>query len=250
MEQRLTMERTFFYSPLGHLSRVLQDQRPVSLSSSLGNPANDLFRRTFVRANRPIIPLLYHVAHKVASEIPLAQHPIRILEVGAAAGCWGIALASVHPHSQIVAVDTPETLRETQQIVTAAKVQTRYTWAPGSILHLVQDTHLYDLIVLNEVCHTISPEQLVPWLTRVVNMLTPDGVLLLADMVLDEDYAGPARHLLSALRLLVTGGGRLMNITDYRRILQQAGLEAIQFSRLATTDLIMAARRTDQMRAH
>jgi len=249
MEQRLVMERSFFYTPLGHLSRVLQDRQPASQSSSLGNPANDLFRRTFVRVNRPLIPLLYHVAQKVAADLPLAQQPIRLLEVGAASGCWGLALAAAHPHSQVVAVDTAEVLQETQQVVDAAKARARYTWAPGSILHLAQQTQAYDLIVLNEVCHTIPPEQLVPWLTRIVQMLADDGLLLIADMVLDEDEAGPARHLLSALRLLVTGGGRLLNFTDYRRTLQQAGVDAIQFSRLATTDLILAARRTDQLQA-
>lgn len=247
MEQRLVMERTFFYTPLGQLSRSLQEKRPVSLSSSLGNPANDRLRRTFVRANRPMIPLLYHIAQKVTSEMTLAQHPIRVLEIGAALGCWGIALASLHPKSQVVAVDTPETLKETQQIVAAAKVHARYTWVPGNMLQIEQETHSYDLIVLNEVCHTISPSLLVSWLTHVVRMLAPDGVLLIADMVLDDDYAGPSRHLLSATKLLVTGGGQLMNINDYRQLLQRAGLDTVQFSRLATTDLIIASCRKDQV---
>lgn len=249
MEQRLLMERSFFYTPLGQLSQVLRERQPAVLSSALGNPANELFRRTFVRVNRAIIPLLYRVAQQVAADLPLARQPIRLLEVGAGSGCWGLALAATHPDSQIVAVDTPEVLQETQQVVRAAKARADYTWAPGSILQVAHETHAYDLIVLNEVCHTISPEQLVPWLTQIVQMLAPAGLLLIADMVLDEDEAGPARHLLSALRLLVTGGGRLMNVTEYRRTLQQAGVAAIQFSRLATTDLILAARRTDQLRA-
>lgn len=246
MEQRLIMERTFFYRPLGQIGRALQERRSVSLSSSLGNPANDQFRRTFVRANRPMIPLLYHVAQKVVAKIPLAQQA-RILEVGAALGCWGIALASLHPKGKVIAVDTPETLKETQQIVAAARVQARYTWSPGNMLHIDQEAHAYDLIVLNEVCHTLSPALFVPWLARIVHMLAPDGILLIADMILDEDYTGPDRHLLSALRLLATGGGRLMNLADYRHILQQAGLGTIQFSRLATTDLIIASAGKEQV---
>lgn len=245
MEQRVKMERQFFYTPLGMLSQCVRDRQPASLSSSLGTPANSQFRRTFIRINRPMIPLLYRVAQKVTSAMDIAQQPIRVLEIGAALGCWGIALASAHQQNQIVAVDTPEALGETQHIVAAAKVGGQYTWVPSDMHHIEPEHGPYDVIVLNEVCHTVSPTALATWLEHILQFLSPHGTLLIADMVLDENRTAPFRHLLSAAKLLATGGGHILSITDYQQMLHRLGLASVQLHRLATTDLIVASPHAD-----
>ncbi|MGH2507135.1 MAG: hypothetical protein ACRDHZ_06950 [Ktedonobacteraceae bacterium] len=78
-----------------------------------------------------------------------------------------------------------------------------------------------------------------------MQFLSPNGILLIADMVLDENYAAPSRHLLSAIKLLATGGGHLLSIPDYQQLLHRLGLEYVQVHRLATTDLIVASPRTN-----
>lgn len=243
MEQRLMLERKYFYSPLGMLHHYVRTRQPISLSSSLGSPANSQFRRSFIRANRPFIPLLYHTARKVVSAIDVGKQPIRMLEIGAALGCWGIAVTSAHQKSCVVSVDTPEALVETQRIVAAAGVNKQYTWVPSNMQRIEQEDHTFDLIVLNEICHTVTPTLLASWLENIVRLLTPDGILIIADMVLDENYASPFRHLLSATKLLVTGGGRVLSINDHQQMLNSLGLAHVQLQRLATTDLIVASRK-------
>lgn len=243
MEQRFIMDHDYFFAPLGEMSHCVLTRQPASLTSSLGDQSNKRFRQTFVRINRPLIPLLYHVAQKVASALAADQQPLRILEVGAGLGCWGIALAGAHRQSHIVAVDTAEVLIETQRVAAAAKVEGQYTWLPGDMRHIKDlEQGDYDLIILNEICHTVSSLPLATWLNQIVARLAPKGTLLIADMVLDETYQSPFRHLLSAAKLFVTGGGRVLSINQYQQLLQGEGLEHIQLYRLATTDLIVAKR--------
>jgi len=249
MEQRLMMECNYFFSPLGMLGHCIENLQAVSLSSSLGSPANSQFRRTFVRINRPLIPLLYHTAQKVVRAVNLTKQSLRFLEIGAGLGSWGIALASAHPKSHLVAVDTSETLIETQQVVAATRVDGQYTWIASDMLHIELPHHQFDVIVLNEICHTVSPEALSSWLEQIVQLLSPDGLLLIADMVLDENYTSPPRHLLSAVKLLVTGGGQVLSINDYRRLLCCHGLNYVQLHRLTTTDLIVASTKLHELGA-
>ena len=97
------------------------------------------------------------------------------------------------------------------------------------------------MVVFSEVAHTFDDRLLAKRLAAGGGLLGPGGRILLADMVLEGSRTGPRRHLLSAVKLLVTGGGRLHTLAEHRRLLEAAGLTACRLYRLATTDLIVAS---------
>lgn len=236
--QRLLLDRRHFWHSLGQLMSCVSSGEPASKHSSPGE--NDAFRRTFITVNQPLRPLLQQVSDKVALALKAQKRPFHILEIGAGIGNWGMALANAHADSRVTAVDTEGALAETQRIVAHAYLSERYTWQPGNIMTYPYEAVQYDLVVLNEVMHTIPPTHLPNWLTQVTKAVKPGGLLLIADMMLDNNYAGPPRHLLAGVKLFVSGGGQLLSMDDHSLRLQQVGLSPIHMSRLPTTDLIIA----------
>ncbi len=236
--QRLLLDRQYFWHSLGQLMACVSSGKPASKHSSPGE--NDTFRRAFIRVNQPLRPLLQQVSDKVALALKAQKRPFHILEIGAGIGNWGMALANAHTESQVTAVDTESALAETQRIVAHANLSERYIWQPDNIMTYPYEAVQYDLVVLNEVMHTIPPLHLPNWLTQVTKAVKPSGLLLIADMMLDNNYAGPHRHLLAGVKLFVSGGGQLLSMDDHRSRLQQVGLSPKHMSRLPVTDLIIA----------
>jgi len=127
-----------------------------------------------------------------------------------------------------------------QDCIDAANLPTRCIWHLGNILTLDYQPAQYEVIVLNEVCHTLPAAQLPDWLIQLGHRIKPEGFLLIADMLLNNNYTGPLRHLLAGVKLFVSGGGLLMNMAEYEEHLQQAILLWCRLYRLPTTDLVIA----------
>lgn len=240
IQGRMRLERDYFWHPLGALGECLRTGQPVTLTSAPG--CSGQFRATFTRVNVPLLPVLLGVARRVVDALGGARRPRHVLELGASLGYWGIAFAAAHPDTTILAVDASEALSETQSLVARAGLSSRYTWHADPTPALSRNVcdGPFDVVVLHEICHTLSPQQLDTSLELAKARLAPDGVLLIADMLLDPARTSPRRHVMSGLKLLVTGGGALLDTSSAPQRLAESGFTSVRVQRLPTTDLVLA----------
>jgi O-methyltransferase/methyltransferase family protein len=100
-----------------------------------------------------VVPMLSEwfapAADRFAAE--LSPWTGRVLDVGAGAAPWTIALAARNPDVRVTAVDFPAVLSQTRRAVTAAGLDQRFDYLPGDALDVTLPAH--DLAVVGNVCH-------------------------------------------------------------------------------------------------
>lgn len=238
-ERRLVLDRRWFWGPLGRLVNHARGGPVPSHTSAPGRSGG--FRRDFTATNRPLLALLRATARAVARDLDAAAAPLRVLELGPSLGWWGVELASTHAGSTVTAVDAAEVLPATRAAVGAAGLSERYAWHEDAC-HEVPAGGSYDVVVVNELWHTFDGASLPRRLEEIARALSPRGLLLVADMVLDAARTRPVAHLHSALKLRATGGGRVHAAPELGRLLGAAGLGRGRLYRLGTTDLLAVSR--------
>lgn len=237
-ERRLVLDRRWFWEPLGRLAGHARGGPAPSHTSAPGRSGG--FRRDFTATNRPLLALLRATARAVARDLDTAASPLRVLELGPSLGWWGVELAATHAGSTVTAVDAAEVLPATRAHVAAAGLSERYAWHEDAC-HAVPAGE-YDVVVVNELWHTFERASLPRRLEDIARALSPRGLLLVADMVLDASRTRPVGHLRSALKLRATGGGRVHAVPELGRLLRDAGLGRGRLYRLGTTDLLAVTR--------
>jgi cyclopropane fatty-acyl-phospholipid synthase-like methyltransferase len=155
----------------------------------------------------------------------LAGRPERILDVGAGAGIWSLAMAERHPGTRVTALDLPKVLaafcRQAEQMGLADRIET----LAGDFHHVELPRGRYDRVVLANVLHLEPPEQAAALIRRMARSLVGGGELVIVEMIGDGTPAGERARAIYALHLaLRTQQGRTHTLSDLRAWFEQAGL--------------------------
>ena len=83
-----------------------------------------------------IFPLSYPAAQVLGRTLNFdaAGAPVKVLDIAAGSGVWGIALAQKSESVQVTAVDWPEVLQVTQKTVAKFGLSERFTFVEGDLL--------------------------------------------------------------------------------------------------------------------
>ena len=147
-----------------------------------------------------------------------------MLEVGAGAAAWSLALVARQPSCQVTAFDLPAVLDVTRRSVEDAGQLDRYRFLAGDAF---QDELCgpYDLALVANVVHLFGEARAVKLLSRVAGALRSGGRLGVID-VMPEPGRPSRRAALHDLSLLLrTRDGALHPFSSYARWLRRAGLE-------------------------
>jgi SAM-dependent methyltransferase len=151
-----------------------------------------------------------------------------VLDVGAGAAPWSIALALADPAATITALDLPSVLPVTRAEVQAAGLANRFTFSPADILTSPIEPGGYDLILLANVCHLFDEEVNRGLVARLADGLAPGGRLAVIDILPEAVQHGSRRSALLALYELGlssrTTTGRVHPLTAYQAWAHEAGL--------------------------
>jgi hypothetical protein len=123
----------------------------------------------------------------------------RVLDVGAGAAPWSIALAQTDPAAIVTALDLPSVLPVTRAAVEAAGLADRFTFYPADVLTSPIEPGGYDLILLANVCHLFEEEVNRGLVARLADGLAPGGRLAVIDMLPETVRRGSRRSALLAL---------------------------------------------------
>lgn len=151
----------------------------------------------------------------------------RVLDVGAGAAPWSIALARRDPRCRVTAVDLPGVLQQTRLAVRAAELESRYRLVPGDAFHIEMGAgEGYDLALAANLFHLFDEEANRKMIRRLAGSLRLGGRIAIIDIVPNERLDGPRGAVLYALGLLQrTGTGTIYPYSAYRRWLEEVGFE-------------------------
>jgi ubiquinone/menaquinone biosynthesis C-methylase UbiE len=145
---------------------------------------------------------------------PLA--PSRVLDVGAGAAPWSLALAQVVPTARITCLDVPQVLVQTRAEVAAAGLSDRFDHWPADVFQDELPPGEFDLVLLANVCHLFDAARNAALLRRLRPVLSPRGTLAIIDVLPADDPDARLRISLYELGLLLrTERGQVHRLEDY-----------------------------------
>lgn len=182
---------------------------------------NDALWVSFARSMAPLtVPTAIFIAQLLEAQ---DARPLRVLDIAAGHGMYGITIAQQNPRAQITAVDWPAVLEVAKENAVKAGVADRYTTRPGSAFEGNFGSG-YDLALLTNIFHHFDKATCVQLMRRVHQALKPGGKAVTLEFVPNEDRVSPPTEAAFSLNMLVgTDAGDAYTFSEYQEMLQEAG---------------------------
>jgi len=149
---------------------------------------------------------------------------VRVLDLAAGHGLFGIAVAQHNPEASITALDWAPVLEVARENALAAGVGERHTLRPGDALQ-VDLGGPYELILVTNFLHHFSRETNVHLLQRLAAALAPGGLILTLEFIPNADRISPPMPAEFALTMLATTAeGDAYTFEEYAGMFEAAGL--------------------------
>ncbi|HXE15288.1 MAG TPA: methyltransferase [Bryobacteraceae bacterium] len=172
-----------------------------------------------------IFPMSYPSAKLLAETLalPQAAKPVKVLDLAAGSGVWGIALAQSSPQVSVTAVDWPKVLPVTQNVVKRFGLSDRFQFVAGDLSTANFGT-AYDVATLGHILHSEGKQSSTALLKKTFNALAPGGTIAIAEFLVDEERATSVMGLIFAVNMLVnTNDGDTFTFNEISGWLRDAG---------------------------
>ena len=172
-----------------------------------------------------IFPMSYPAAKALARHIDAgnASQPVRVLDLAAGSGVWGIAVAQSSPLVQVTAVDWPGVIPVTQKTVARFGLTEQFSFVEGDLQEADFGSG-YDLATLGHILHSEGIERSRALLAKTFAALAPGGAIAIAEFLVNADRTGPVGGLFFAVNMLVnTDCGDTYSFEEISSWLQEAG---------------------------
>ena len=164
-----------------------------------------------------------------------AGEQVKVLDIAAGSGIFGITLAQKHPQAEIIAVDWPNVLEVAQENAENAGLSQRYKTIPGSAFEVDTGTG-YRVILLCNFLHHFDAVTCSEFLARMKDALAAGGRVYALEFVPNEDRISPPFVAGFDLHMLrQTPAGDTYTAAEYGEIFAAAGLEVTAATPLSGT---------------
>ncbi|WP_240359009.1 class I SAM-dependent methyltransferase [Pyxidicoccus trucidator] len=231
-----------YWEALGRLDETVRHERFVL---DLKDP--EVSRRFYADNSNQITAVFashFQLSRRAAATLAQAR-PLEgasVLDIGTGSGVWGAAFARATPTTHVTYFDQAVVLEQVRRNTESLKVADRARFWPGDLFTQDFGAGAFDVIILPQVLNVLRPEDLPGIFARVARALRPDGVLLIAEYVLNERRDGPLDHLYFGLRRFMTNEGDLLSASEYGSLLSDVGLTQSVCIPLPTQEMLLAAR--------
>src|SRR5213083_774368 len=251
----LKKDRQERYSLTQESAAFLLSNRPATHAGFFGTIAPQLISRwvrlsDIVREGRPavavnqetegteffsqlvenIIPMSYPPAQKLGDHLKLAKakNEIRVLDLGAGSGIWGIALAQKSTRVRVTAVDWAGMIPTTKRITQKFGVGDRFNYVEGDMLEANFGSG-YDIATLGHILHSEGEDRSRQLLRKIFRALKSGGTGAIAEWLVNDDRTKPLPSLRFAVQMLVnTEKGDTISFNEIKRWLQEAGFNKVR----------------------
>ena len=130
------------------------------------------------------------------------KNEIRVLDLAAGSGIWGIALAEKSPRVRVTAVDWPGMIPTTKRITQKFGVGDRFNYLEGDVLK-ANFGNGYDIATLGHILHSEGEERSRQLLKKTFSALKPGGIIAVAEWLVNDKRTEPTHSLMFAVQMLV-----------------------------------------------
>lgn len=209
-----------------HFSRLADAVRKGGTASDSGDNSKPLTERWvgFAKAMGSMAVPMAGVLTQMLSAS--SGKPIRVLDIAAGHGMYGITVAKNLPNVHVTAMDWPAVVDVAKQHAQAAGVAERFSVLPGSAF----DAELgegYDYVFITNFLHHFDIPTNEMLLRRFYAALKPGGKALTVEFVPNEDRVSPPMAAcFSTVMLATTDAGDAYTFAEYQKMFSAAGFKS------------------------
>ena len=178
----------------------------------------------WVKFARAMMPMAAMPAQTIAAMSgDLAGRAIKVLDIAAGHGLYGIAFARQFPEAEVYALDWAAVLEVAKENASAAGVAERHHTIEGSAFE-ADFGEDYDVVLLTNFLHHFDPPTCETLLRKVRAALKDGGRALTLEFVPEEDRVSPPVSAAFSLMMLAgTPGGDAYTYAELERMFTNAG---------------------------
>jgi ubiquinone/menaquinone biosynthesis C-methylase UbiE len=173
---------------------------------------------------RSMMPLMMPAAQMIAARIGLPDdQPIKVLDIAAGHGIFGINVAMQYPKAEIYAADWKNVLTVATENAERFGVADRHHLIPGSAFESDFGTD-YDVVLVTNFLHHFDAPTNINFLKKVLTALRPGGRAFTLEFVPNGDRVSPpSEALFSMVMLAATPAGDAYTFKELDEMFKAAG---------------------------
>ena len=202
------------------LNEIVATGKPIEAVNQEG-----LGSEFFQKFVNDIFPMSYPAAQTLARHFDSngAGQTLRVLDLAAGSGVWGIALAQSSEQVRVTAVDWPEVIPITRQTVARFGLAGRFSFVEGDLLEADFGGN-HTVATLGHILHSEGEERSRALLAKTFAALGSGGTIAIAEFLVNRDRTGPLNALFFAVNMLVnTDSGDTYSFEEIGSWLMEAG---------------------------
>jgi ubiquinone/menaquinone biosynthesis C-methylase UbiE len=203
-----------------NLNEVVATGKPVSAVNE--EKSGGEFFHNFVL---DIFPMSYPAAQNLAAHMNYgsAGTPVKVLDLAAGSGVWGIAIAQSSPRVQVAAVDWPEVIDITKKTSAKFGLADRFSFIIGD-LHDVDFGSGHHLATVGHILHSEGERRSRELLAKIHKALASGGTIAVQEFLVNKERTGPVNGLFFAVNMIVnTTEGNTWSFDEIGAWLEEAG---------------------------
>jgi ubiquinone/menaquinone biosynthesis C-methylase UbiE len=191
----------------------------------------------FARAMAPMMA----IPARTIAELVAGTGPVKVLDIAAGHGVFGIAIAQKNAQAEITAVDWASVLEVAKENAAAAGISTRFHTLPGSAFDVDFGAD-YDLVLITNFLHHFDPPTNTRFLRKVYAALNPASKAVTLEFCPNEDRVTPLSPARFAITMLQsTAHGDAYTFRELDSMFRNAGFSSSELHVLPSEQSVIVS---------